>query len=76
MGRVTVIGTVGNVTVGRVSCRPLFPEAAAVQNPSTATVAKSAPRQINRSRRSVSPPIRRTPLLQRTCGEVGYAWTV
>ena len=57
MGTVTVIGRVGNVTVGRVrvgTCRPLWPEAAAaVQKPSTAIVAKNAPRQIDRSRRSV-----------------------
>jgi hypothetical protein len=56
MGTVTVTGKVGNVTVGRVNWRPLLPEAAAVQKPSAATVAKSTPRQINRSRRSVSPP--------------------
>jgi hypothetical protein len=60
MGTVTVTGRVGNVTVGRVrvvSWRPLWPEAAAVQKPSAAIVAKSAPRQIEWSRRSVSPPI-------------------
>jgi hypothetical protein len=54
VGTLTVMGRVGNVTVGRVSCRPLWPEAAAaVQKPSTAIAAKNAPRQIDRSRRSV-----------------------
>jgi hypothetical protein len=46
--------TVGSVTVGGGG--PTWPEAAAVQKPSAPIVAKNAPRQIKRSRRSVSPP--------------------
>ena len=48
-GTETVIGSVGSVTVGRVSVGSrgaLLPEAVAVQKPSTAITAKSAPRQI------------------------------
>ena len=78
-GTELVIGSVGSVTVGRVSvgsCGTLWPEAVAVQKPSTAIVAKTAPRQIKWSRRNVSSPSRRMPLLQRTCGEVGYVRTV
>lgn len=57
-GTDSVIGSVGSVTVGRVSvgsCRALWPEAVAVQKPSTAIAAKSPPRQIKWSRRKVSP---------------------
>ena len=59
IGTVTVTGRVGSVTVGRVSVScpgPPWPEAAAVQKPSTAIAAKSAPRQIKWSRRSVFTP--------------------
>ena len=62
-GTDSVIGSVGSVTVGSVtvgrvsvgSCRALWPEAVAVQKPSTAIAAKSPPRQIKWSRRKVSP---------------------
>ena len=48
-GTESVIGSVGSVTVGRVSVGSpgvLWPEAVAVQKPSTAIAAQSAPRQI------------------------------
>jgi mono/diheme cytochrome c family protein len=54
---VAVIGSVGSVTVGKVtvgSPGPLCPEALAVQKPSAPTVTKVAPRETKWSRRSVS----------------------